>query len=76
MVDTNMTQEQATIYDYHKGLVDAGICVDVLLTAIEHSHPQLHQHFVNGVPELTDESIIPLLEEIINNGTTNNNQTN
>ena len=71
-----MTVEQLTIHDYNKGLVDAGICVDVLLTAIEHSHPQLHHHFVNDVPDLTDESIIPLLEEIINNDTTNNNQAN
>jgi hypothetical protein len=68
-----MTYVQATLYDYRKGLVDAGTCVDVLLTAIEQSHPQLHYHFVNDVPEMTDESIIPLLEEIINHEPTTNN---
>ena len=67
-----MIHAQATLHDYHKGYVSAGICVDVLLTAIEHSYPQLNYHFTNDTPELSDESIIPLLEEIINHDTTNN----
>ena len=60
-----MTIEQITIRDYHKDLIDAGTCIDVLLTAIEDSHPALHEYFRDDVPELTDEDLIPLLEELI-----------
>jgi len=60
-----MSVEQLVLEDYDKGMLVA-LCVDVLLTSIERSHPNLHSLLCDKVGDiLTDEEVIDVLREII-----------
>ena len=59
-----MTIEQLTIRDYEKGQLTAEACSDVLLTAIERTHPGLYEYFAE-VSDIEYDDLVPLLEELL-----------